>query len=57
MLFLGERPFVCEEEGCGKSFTRNEELTRHRRIHSGKYITFTLFVILELTTIMFHISL
>lgn len=34
-LSSGERPFRCEEEGCGKSFTRNEELTRHKRIHSG----------------------
>lgn len=34
-LFLGERPFRCDEENCGKTFTRNEELTRHKRIHSG----------------------
>jgi uncharacterized Zn-finger protein len=32
---LGERPFVCDHPECGKSFTRNEELTRHRRIHTG----------------------
>ena len=32
---LGERPFKCEEENCGKTFTRNEELTRHKRIHTG----------------------
>lgn len=31
----GERPYKCDEEGCGKSFTRNEELTRHKRIHTG----------------------
>nr|XP_053627714.1 zinc finger protein 256-like [Cherax quadricarinatus] len=29
----GERPFVCEQ--CGRTFCRNEELTRHMRIHSG----------------------
>jgi Zinc finger, C2H2 type/C2H2-type zinc finger len=32
---LGERPFRCDYPQCGKSFTRNEELTRHRRIHTG----------------------
>lgn len=35
LLFSGERPFVCDFKSCQKSFTRNEELTRHRRIHSG----------------------
>lgn len=34
-LFEGERPFKCDEKNCGKTFTRNEELTRHKRIHSG----------------------
>lgn len=33
--FEGERPFKCDEKNCGKTFTRNEELTRHKRIHSG----------------------
>ncbi|UYV75707.1 hypothetical protein LAZ67_13001063 [Cordylochernes scorpioides] len=32
---LGERPFACDQPDCGKTFTRNEELTRHKRIHSG----------------------
>lgn len=35
LLLSGERPFKCEEKNCGKTFTRNEELTRHKRIHSG----------------------
>lgn len=35
-FFTGERPFVCQEPQCGKAFIRNEELTRHRRIHTGE---------------------
>ncbi|GFR09044.1 hypothetical protein TNCT_212981 [Trichonephila clavata] len=31
----GERPFACDHHKCGKTFTRNEELTRHKRIHTG----------------------
>lgn len=34
-VLLGERPFKCDEKNCGKTFTRNEELTRHKRIHTG----------------------
>lgn len=34
-LFTGERPFACDHKNCGKQFTRNEELTRHKRIHTG----------------------
>lgn len=34
-LITGERPFKCDVENCGKAFTRNEELTRHKRIHTG----------------------
>nr|KAG5714300.1 hypothetical protein BaRGS_018517 [Batillaria attramentaria] len=35
-MVCGERPFPCPEPGCRKTFVRNEELTRHRRIHSGE---------------------
>ncbi|KAH8346848.1 hypothetical protein KR059_000772 [Drosophila kikkawai] len=34
-LSPGERPFKCDVDTCGKTFTRNEELTRHKRIHTG----------------------
>lgn len=34
-IHTGERPFRCDYATCGKSFTRNEELTRHKRIHTG----------------------
>ncbi|GBO44371.1 Early growth response protein 4, partial [Araneus ventricosus] len=29
------KPYNCEYPNCLKTFARNEELTRHRRIHSG----------------------
>lgn len=32
---IGERPFACDHPNCNKRFTRNEELTRHKKIHSG----------------------
>jgi hypothetical protein len=34
-LIKGERPFKCDEESCGKTFTRNEALSRHKRFHTG----------------------
>uniref|UniRef100_T1IW41 C2H2-type domain-containing protein n=1 Tax=Strigamia maritima TaxID=126957 RepID=T1IW41_STRMM len=35
-LSVTGKPFLCDQVGCGKSFARNEELTRHKRIHSGE---------------------
>ncbi|KAF7726896.1 hypothetical protein EC973_008191 [Apophysomyces ossiformis] len=31
----GERPFVCNEPGCGKRFSRPDSLTTHTKIHSN----------------------
>ncbi|KAK7019187.1 hypothetical protein SK128_022349 [Halocaridina rubra] len=31
-----EKSYVCTYAGCGRSFSRNEELTRHTRIHTGQ---------------------
>lgn len=30
-----DRPYACESEGCGKRFSRTDELNRHKRIHTG----------------------
>lgn len=39
-LFLscpaGEKPFSCNWEGCDKKFARSDELSRHRRTHTGE---------------------
>lgn len=32
----GERPFECTWAGCGKKFSRSDELTRHYRTHTGE---------------------
>ncbi|KAI8594750.1 zinc finger protein of the cerebellum 2, partial [Dissophora ornata] len=31
----GEKPFVCNVEGCGKKFARSDSLLEHSRKHSG----------------------
>jgi len=32
----GEKPFSCHWEGCDKKFARSDELSRHRRTHTGE---------------------
>ena len=34
--YTGERPFRCQQKGCGKAFTRSDHLTQHMRIHTGE---------------------
>ncbi|KAI8072719.1 hypothetical protein BC940DRAFT_291421 [Gongronella butleri] len=31
----GERPYVCNEEGCGKRFSRPDSLATHLKIHTN----------------------
>lgn len=33
---LGEKPFSCHWDGCDKRFARSDELSRHRRTHTGE---------------------
>lgn len=32
----GEKPFKCKWEGCERRFARSDELSRHRRTHTGE---------------------
>ena len=32
----GERPYYCEEEGCGYSAAERGKLARHARTHTGE---------------------
>lgn len=32
----GEKPFRCSWDGCDKKFARSDELSRHRRTHTGE---------------------
>jgi uncharacterized Zn-finger protein len=32
----GEKPFVCQWEGCDRQFSRSDELSRHKRTHTGE---------------------
>ena len=33
---MGDRPYACDHEGCGKRFTQSGHLTRHKRTHTGE---------------------
>lgn len=36
LLFrIGEKPFSCPWDGCDKQFSRSDELSRHKRTHTG----------------------
>ena len=35
-LQMGERPFPCEEEGCGYAASSRSKLKRHIRTHTGE---------------------
>ena len=32
----GEKPFVCNWESCERKFARSDELSRHKRAHTGE---------------------
>lgn len=32
----GEKPYKCKWEGCERRFARSDELSRHRRTHTGE---------------------
>ncbi|KAG7509378.1 Krueppel-like factor 11 [Solea senegalensis] len=36
MLKKREKPFSCHWDGCDKKFARSDELSRHRRTHTGE---------------------
>ena len=35
-LTLGEKPYSCPVENCERKFSRSDELSRHRRAHTGE---------------------
>ena len=36
MYLLGERPYSCPVEGCGRTFTEHSSLRKHKLIHTGE---------------------
>ena len=35
-VVAGEKPFVCQWPECGRTFSRSDELSRHKRTHTGE---------------------
>ncbi|MTI11934.1 hypothetical protein E1189_02485 [Sansalvadorimonas verongulae] len=35
LIHSGNRPFVCDQNGCNQSFTQATHLTAHKRTHTG----------------------
>lgn len=35
-FLLGERPYTCSVEGCGRTFTEHSSLRKHKLIHTGE---------------------
>lgn len=40
-LLSGEKPFLCEADGCGRSFAEYSSLRKHMLVHSGEWDKFT----------------
>ena len=36
MIFAGEKPFNCPYQDCDRIFARSDELSRHKRAHTGE---------------------
>ena len=36
-FFPGEKPFLCEADGCGRSFAEYSSLRKHMLVHSGEW--------------------
>lgn len=40
LIHLGEKPFPCDEPGCGKKFRQGSQLAVHRKIHDRHRISY-----------------
>lgn len=36
IVCAGEKPFACQWDRCGRRFSRSDELSRHKRTHTGE---------------------